>query len=147
MLKILARAHPQTAAKVSLTLSFDERQKSRLRTRLDDGTEAGLILERGRVLRDGDCLLAENGQVIQVRAALEQVSTVTCADATGLARAAYHLGNRHVALQIGTGWLRYRQDHVLDAMVCALGLQVQHEQAPFEPEVGAYHAAHHHPHE
>ena len=57
-----------------------------------------------------------------------------------LARAAYHLGNRHVALQIGAGWLRYGHDHVLDDMVRGLGLTVTVEQAPFEPEAGAYHA-------
>ena len=67
-----------------------------------------------------------------------------------LARAAYHLGNRHVALQIGPGWLRYCHDHVLDDMLRGLGLTVTVEQAPFEPEAGAYHAdadgAHSHGH-
>jgi urease accessory protein len=65
---------------------------------------------------------------------------VRTADLRWLARAAYHLGNRHVALQIGEGWLRYKHDHVLDEMLHGLGLKVAVEQAPFEPEAGAYHS-------
>jgi len=76
-----------------------------------------------------------------VSAAPETVSTVRCAEPQLLARIAYHLGNRHVALQIGTGWLRYQHDHVLDAMVQGMGLNVSVEQAPFEPEAGAYQGA------
>jgi urease accessory protein len=72
---------------------------------------------------------------------------VTSEDAWQLARASYHLGNRHVALQIGRGWVRYQHDHVLDDMVRGLGLTVTIEQAPFEPEAGAYGGAHtHHAH-
>ena len=114
-----------------------------MRTRLSTGEEAGLMLERGTVLRGGDRLLADDGRVIEVVAAPETVSTVTAAEPASLARAAYHLGNRHVALQIGPGWLRYLHDHVLDEMVIGLGFQVAVESAPFEPEGGAYgnHAA------
>ena len=106
---------------------------------------------RGQILRGGDLLLADDGRVIEVAAATETVSTVHSARCrVQLARAAYHLGNRHVALQIGDGWLRYRHDHVLDEMVQGLGLTVTVEQAPFEPEAGAYHAdadgAHGHSH-
>jgi urease accessory protein len=78
--------------------------------------------------------------VIEIDAASETVSTVRSADHRWLARAAYHLGNRHVALQIGEGWLRYSHDHVLDQMLHGLGLAVTVEQASFEPEAGAYHA-------
>lgn len=138
MLRILARCSASRPADATLTLSFDDRQRSRLRTRLDTGEEAGLFLERGHVLRDGDRLATVNGVIIEVRAAPEPVSTVLCADAVQLARAAYHLGNRHVALQIGAGWVRYREDYVLDAMVRGLGLEVRNELAPFEPEGGAY---------
>lgn len=143
MLRILSRCTSSRPADATLTLSFDDRQRSRLRTRLDNGEEAGLFLERGYVLRDGDRLATVNGAVIEVRAAPEPVSTVACADAVQLARVAYHLGNRHVALQVGAsdsgaGWVRYRQDHVLDDMVRGLGMQVIAEDAPFEPEGGAY---------
>jgi len=80
---------------------------------------------------------------VQVLAAPERVSTVRCADPLLLARAAYHLGNRHVPLQIEAGFLRYQHDHVLDEMVRGLGLEVLIEQAPFEPEAGAYQSAPH----
>jgi urease accessory protein len=129
-----------------LVLPFGDRSKSRLRAMLDNGEEAGLFLERGSVLRDGDLLLADDGRVVEVRAATETVSIVHAADGPTLARASYHLGNRHVALQIGAGWLRYQHDHVLDDMLRGFGLTVHVEQAPFEPEGGAYVAAAHHAH-
>jgi len=97
------------------------------------------LLPRGTVLRDGDRLRAVNGLVIAVQAAAESVSTARSDDVTRFARVCYHLGNRHMPLQIGPGWLRYLADHVLDKMVEELGLTVVHEQAPFEPEAGAYH--------
>lgn len=125
-------------ADVDLVLPFQLRTKSRLRTALPSGEEVGLILERGTILRDGDLLLADDGRVVRVVAASETVSTVRAEDPLMLLRVAYHLGNRHVALQIGTGWLRYQHDHVLDDMVRGLGLKARVEQAPFEPEAGAY---------
>lgn len=135
-------------AQATLTLPFDLRQKSRLRTRLDSGEDVGLFLPRGTVLRHGDRLRATDGRVIEVRAASETVSTARTDDSLLLARAAYHLGNRHVALQLGPGWLRYPHDHVLDGMARELGLEVVCEQAPFEPEAGAYGGGHHqHGHE
>ncbi len=142
--EILEQAEPAAA---TLTLPFQDRQRSRLRTKLDNGEEAGLMLPRGHVLRGGDCVRAADGRVIEIRAADETVSTVQSADLKELARAAYHLGNRHVPLQVGEGWLRYRHDHVLDEMVRLLGLDVVCEQAPFEPEAGAYGGGHHHHHD
>ena len=135
-------AAPPAAEK--LVLPFELRQKSRLRARLASGMEVGLFLERGAVLRGGDLLLAEDGTVVEVVAALETVSTVRESDATRLARAGYHLGNRHVPVEIGSGWLRYGHDHVLDDMVRGLGSSVLVEQAPFEPEAGAYGHSHGH---
>jgi urease accessory protein len=129
-----------------LVLPFELRQKSRLRARLKSGMEVGLFLERGVVLRGADLLLAEDGTVIEVVAASETVSTVRDGDATRLAKAAYHLGNRHVPVEIGAGWLRYGHDHVLDDMVRGMGLAVIVEQAPFEPEAGAYGHSHGHGH-
>jgi urease accessory protein len=127
-----------------LVLPFELRQKSRLRARLASGLEVGLFLERGIVLRGGDLLLADDGTVVEVVAALETVSTVRDSDATRLARAGYHLGNRHVPVEIGSGWLRYGHDHVLDDMVRGMGLSVVVEQASFEPEAGAYGHSHSH---
>ncbi|GFE84202.1 urease accessory protein UreE [Steroidobacter agaridevorans] len=127
-----------TPADVKLVLPFQLRNKSRLRTTLDTGEEVGLILERGSILRGGDLLLAEDGRVVEVVAEPETVSTVRASEPLALCRASYHLGNRHVALQIGSGWVRYQHDHVLDEMVRGLGLAVTIEEAPFEPEAGAY---------
>jgi urease accessory protein len=138
MLTITRRLTDLRPADADLTLPFQLRTKSRLRTVLPSGEEVGLILERGSVLRDGDLLLADDGRVIRIVAASEAVSTVTAANPLALMRASYHLGNRHVALQIGPGWLRYQHDHVLDEMVRGLGLDVRVEEAPFEPEAGAY---------
>lgn len=144
MLNITRRLHAKQPAAVQLVLPFELRQKSRLRVRLSSGVEAGLFLERGGVLRGGDLLLADDGTVVEVVAAAETVSTVSALDAGHLLRAAYHLGNRHVPVQIRAGWLRYGHDHVLDDMVRGLGLTVLVEEAPFEPESGAYGYSHTH---
>jgi urease accessory protein len=153
MLKIATRLDPaQPAAQapqLRLVLPYGERARSRARVKLDSGEEAGLFLERGSVLRGGDLLLTDDGRVVRVEAAAEIVSTVHADDGLMLARACYHLGNRHVALEIGPGWLRYQHDHVLDDMLRGFGLEVRVEQAPFEPEGGAYVSAshpHHHTH-
>lgn len=142
-LQITERLREPADAQATLTLPFEQRQKSRLRIRLDNGQDAGLFLPRGTVLRHGDRLRATSGLIVEVRAAPEAVSTARADDALLLARAAYHLGNRHVALQLGPGWLRYPHDHVLDNMARELGLTVNREQAPFEPEAGAYGGGHH----
>jgi urease accessory protein len=122
----------------TLTLPLEKRIRSRLRVTLDDGTEAGVFLKRGQVLRDGDLLGSAEGLIVQVRAAAESVSEVRCNDPLLLARACYHLGNRHMPLQIAEGLLRYQHDHVLDDMLRGLGLQPTLVEAPFEPEPGAY---------
>ncbi|SEP11562.1 urease accessory protein UreE [Aquisalimonas asiatica] len=145
MLQLIERVTASASDGV-LRLPFDIRQKSRFRAALDDGTEVGVFLERGQILRDGDCLRTEDGRVVRVEAADESVSTVRCADPTLLARVCYHLGNRHVPLQIGHGFCRYRHDHVLDEMVHGLGVSPAAEQAPFEPEAGAYGGGHGHGH-
>lgn len=133
----------QGTASPTLTLCLADRRKSRLRTVLDDGREASLLLPRGSSLRDGDCLLDELGQMlVMVRAAAEVLSVARSDDRYLLTRAAYHLGNRHVLLQVGSDWLAYQHDHVLDAMVRALGLAVAVERRPFEPEAGVYEHSH-----
>lgn len=142
--EVIDQVHPHD---LTLTLPYELRQKSRLRATLDNGEEVGLLLPRGTILRGGDRLKAESGVVILVQAAEEVVSSVTETDPKQFARACYHLGNRHVPLQIGDGWLRYLHDHVLDDMLRGLGLEVNCERAPFEPEAGAYGGGHHHHHD
>lgn len=147
MIHLNAKLECQPSCDTTLTLTYEQRVKSRLRAVLDDGREASVFLERGAVLRHGDCLSADDGTVVQVRAASEQVSAVGAADPLLLAKACYHLGNRHVALQIEPARLCYLHDHVLDALVDRLGLTVTVEDAPFEPEPGAYGGSiqgHHH---
>ncbi|MGV6816512.1 MAG: urease accessory protein UreE [Thiotrichales bacterium] len=148
MLKLTEKTSDSDSISTTLTLPLEQRIKSRLKVTLDDGRDAGVFLERGTTLKDGEHLKSETGEVIRIVAADESVSTVHCEDPLQLARACYHLGNRHVPLQITKGFVRYQHDHVLDDMVRGLGLEVTAEQAPFEPEPGAYggSAAHGHAH-
>ncbi|OAT26147.1 urease accessory protein UreE [Proteus myxofaciens] len=134
---------------VTLCLTMDERTKSRLKVTLSDGEEAGLFLPRGTILKEGDILQSEEGDTVVIEAAKEQVSTVYSDDTLLLARVCYHLGNRHVPLQIEAGWCRYFHDHVLDDMVLGLGAKVVVGLEKYQPEPGAYggkSGGHHHDH-
>lgn len=152
----IVRSGAMTAVDGVLSLPFAQRRRSRLRARLDDGSEVALILPHGTVLREGDRLRAGPvGPVIAVRAADETLSWATTGDPLLLARAAYHLGNRHIPVQIGEGWIAYEHDHVLDGMVGEMGLRVEVKRIAFEPEAGGYrqagatghsHGGHHHEH-
>lgn len=133
-------------ADATVALAWERRTRSRQRVTLADGTALMLVLPRGTVLRDGDVVTSDSGHRLRILAAAETVSTAHAEHGAMLLRAAYHLGNRHVAVEIGAGWLRYLHDHVLDDMLRGLGLTVAVEQAPFEPEAGAYSAGHAHGH-
>ncbi len=124
----------------TLKLPFESRQKSRLRTTLVSGEEVGLMLPRGEILRGGDLVTASDGKVIEVIAEPEKLLHIETKD---LAKVAYHLGNRHVPVQVGESFLRIAEDHVLEEMVRKLGATVSHVEAPFEPEAGAYAGGHH----
>jgi urease accessory protein len=122
-----------------------------LKVTLASGTEAGIFLERGDHLHDGDLLLAEEGEtVVEILAAPEKLIEAIADRPLLFARAAYHLGNRHVPVQIlpepNGGRLRFQADHVLAEMVRGLGCAVGECEAPFQPESGAYsgHGGHHH---
>ena len=130
-----------------LSLPFERREKSRLLTRLASGEEVALMLPRGEVLRGGDFVVASDGRVFDVVAEKERLLHVTCGTAADLARAAYHLGNRHVAVEVGDGYLRLAADHVLEEMLEGLGATVTAIEAPFEPESGAYAAGGHEHHD
>ena len=145
MLVIEKFADAKSVATEKLELGFDARCKSRLRTKLASGEDCGLFLERGTVLRGGDKLLANDGRVVEVVAAPESLMEALSGDPLLIAKAAYHLGNRHVAVHLLPGRLRFVADHVLGEMVRGLGLKVAAVESPFEPESGAY-GAHPHPH-
>jgi len=155
LLEFTKRLSAQEQTDYSLTLPFELRIKGRLRVTLDDGTDAGLFLQRGPILRGGDAIATDEGITASIIAADETVSSVYSDDLLLLSRVSYHLGNRHTPLQISKGMLRYQHDHVLDEMVKGLGLEPVCEQAPFEPEPGAYgehqtdhaHGSHSHGHQ
>src|SRR5712672_2181696 len=134
------RAAYQLEVRGQLRLPFDSRQKSRLLTRLASGEEVGLKLPRGEILRGGDLVTASDGRVIEVIAEPEKLLQIETKE---LAKIAYHLGNRHVPVQVAEDFLRIAEDHVLEEMVRKLGAKVSHVEAPFEPEAGAYAGGHH----
>jgi len=144
MLTIRERSMSAMAADAELSLPFELRQKSRMLTRLASGEDVGLMLERGTVLRGGDCLRADDGRVVRVVAADEALMEARCGDPDQLARCAFHLGNRHTPVEVRAGALRFAADDVLAGMLRGLGAQVTSITAPFEPEAGAYAAGHHH---
>jgi len=133
------RCAPVAAPRAYLRLDFDARQRVRSRVVASNGEVVGLHIARGSSLRNGDCLCGDDGVVFMVRAAGEVLSVINSPDPLELTRAAYHLGNRHVRLQIETGRLSYQSDHVLDDMITQLGFMVEQAVLPFEPEPGAYH--------
>jgi urease accessory protein len=136
----IARSAYKLEVKGQLKLPFDSRQKSRLKAKLVSGEEVGLVLPRGEILRGGDLVTASDGRVIEVLAEPEKLLHI---ESTELAKIAYHLGNRHVPVQVGEGFLRIAADHVLEEMVKKLGAKVSAVEAPFEPEGGAYAGGHH----
>jgi urease accessory protein len=125
-----------------VSLSWELRRKSRLRAATVRGEEIGLFLPRGTVLVQGSLLLASDGRIIEVAVAPEDVSTVASPDPVLLARVAYHLGNRHVRMQVGEGFVRYRHDRATDELVRQLGAEVVSEEVPFEAERGIGEHAH-----
>ena len=139
-----AKASPGDGCELELALPFEQRIRSRLRTQLSSGEAVGILLPRGSVLHDGDVLQAEDGRLLTIRAASESLVEVRSEDPLALARAAYHLGNRHVAVEVGQGYLRLAPDKVLQDLLSHLGLTCQALNAPFHPEMGAYGSAHSH---
>jgi urease accessory protein len=137
----------------SVELDWDVRQKSRFEATDSAGRHLGVFLPRGSVVRGGDVLVAEDGTLVVVHAAAQPVLVVSpCAthgSAFDLVRAAYHLGNRHVALELRPDHLKLEPDHVLADLLRQMHLTVTDAQAAFEPESGAYgatgaHASHGH---
>ncbi|MDY6936712.1 MAG: urease accessory protein UreE [Cyanobacteriota bacterium] len=136
-------ANPEITVPLALSLTAEERTRCRRRVLTDLGEEVYLQLPRGTVLQDGDLLGSEDGE-FQVRtiAKPEVVLTVKAATPLKLLQAAYHLGNRHVQLEIHPAYLRLAPDPVLKQMLERLQVEVIEEVVPFQPEMGAY--GHHH---
>ena len=123
----------------TLSLTAEERTRTRHRFETADGKAVYLRLPRGTVLHNRDLLKTEDGDVVvQILAKPEPVLTVTSQIPVDLLRAAYHLGNRHVPIEVAPNYLRLSPDHVLQTMLEHLGMQVKQEVVPFQPEVGAY---------
>jgi urease accessory protein len=120
---------------LKITLTYEQRLKSRLRLRLESGEEIAISRPRGSILRGGDKVQTASGASVEIVSAPEKLLHI---ETESLARVAYHLGNRHVPVQVGEGFLRIAEDHVLETMVRGLGATVTHVEAPFEPESGAY---------
>ncbi len=147
---VLAVAFADDAAVVTdvLELPFDLRERSRLRARLLSGQEIGVDLPVGTILHHGSKLKLTDGRVVAIEASDEELLEVRAQSPAALVRIAYHIGNRHVPIQVGDSWLRILPDHVLKAMVLGLGGQVQAVASRFQPEGGAYGHSHvHHQHD
>lgn len=144
MITLTQRLPANPAAKVMLTLALTAEERTRSRCRLETSdVSVSLQLPRGTVLRDGDLLQpAEGEQCVRVVAKPEPVYTVSGKTPLDLLRAAYHLGNRHVPLEITPTYLKLAPDPVLRSMLEQLGVEVREEVSPFQPEAGAY--GHHH---
>ena len=158
--KLLSRGQPlapvllQRAAQV--VLDWDTRQKSRFQATDSQGRTLGVFLPRGSVVRGGDVLVAEDGSLVRVVAAPQAVLRITPCPQHGtpfdLVRAAYHLGNRHVPIELTPAYLQIEPDHVLADMLRSMHMTVVEADLPFEPEGGAYgghvtndgHSHHHH---
>ena len=134
---------PQDTAIDSVTLTYDDRHRRRIRLVADSGERYLLDLPRAHHLVDGDGLELEGGGYICVRAAAEPVCEITAREPADLLRIAWHLGNRHLPVQIAGEGLRIRPDHVIAEMVTGLGGRVTELEAPFDPEGGAYFAGGH----
>ncbi|MFW6359207.1 MAG: urease accessory protein UreE [Chroococcales cyanobacterium] len=144
MLAFTQRLPQSTNVPVSFTLSLSAEERTRSRYRFDSPTGKALFLRlpRGTILQHGDLLQSEQGEILQILAKPEPVLTVTAKTPFELLRAAYHLGNRHVPLEITPDYLRLSPDSVLKRMLEQLGVTVTEEIAPFFPEIGAYGHSH-----
>jgi urease accessory protein len=136
----------------SIVLDYDDRHRRRVSMTGTRGLEFLLDLAEATPLRNGDALLLEDGRLVEIVSAPEPLLEIRCADPLHLARVAWHLGNRHLPVQLLTKSIRIRRDHVIAEMVTYLGARIAEIEAPFDPEGGAYgeaaahHDHHHHDH-
>src|SRR5262245_3800968 len=135
---------PEDAVVDTVTLAYLDRHRRRIRFVADSGTAYLLDLPRAHHLVEGEGLEIEGGGYLRVRAAAEPLFEIETRDGADLLRIAWHLGNRHLPVQIAGERLRIRADHVAAEMVAGLGGRVQDLEAPFDPEIRAYAGALHH---
>lgn len=133
----------------SITLSHDERHLRRKLLTLDSGTQILVDLPNAVALEMGDVLVLDDGKLVAIAAAAEELYQITGTDRTHLSRLAWHIGNRHLPAEIGEDCILIRRDHVIGDMLTGLGAKVSETVAPFSPERGAYHnhgehGSHHH---
>ena len=148
---VLAGGWSEDEVTATVTLGFNDRHRRRIRLSDDAGEPFLLDLPKAARLEEGDALAIEEGGIIRVRAAEEDVLDIECAGPAETARVAWHIGNRHIPVQVlGDGGLRIADDHVLAKMLEGLGATVSRRRAPFSPESGAYAEdvhGHHHSHD
>jgi urease accessory protein len=125
-------------------LDYDDRHRRRIVLHAERGTEILVDLPRATHLRDGDGLSLDAGGVVRICARQEKLLEIHAHDDGELVRIAWHLGNRHLPVQVLGDRLRIRADHVIEEMVEGLGGHVEPIEAPFDPETGAYTGGHHH---
>ncbi len=137
--------HSHDQVDAELVLDHEQRSKGRLRASTSEGMEVRVFIERGKPLQVGEYLRTHCGKTLRVCGAQEPVITASCEDWLRFSKACYHLGNRHVKMQVGERWLRITPDHVLEELLVLLGLKVVRELAVFNYEQGAYggHGHHH----
>jgi urease accessory protein len=128
----------QAEAAPRLRLTYQERVRSRLAAVLPSGEAVAILLPRGSVLRDGVVLAGDGGERLIVEAVPEPLARVTASTPLALLRAVYHLANRHVPAQLGAGHAVIERDPVLEEMLAGLGARIEHIEAAFDPEAGAY---------
>ncbi|MCS5588189.1 MAG: urease accessory protein UreE [Porticoccaceae bacterium] len=140
MLEIYQRLPANSVDTIDGELMLDhlQREKGRFKAVSSSDEEVRVFLERGHTLVIGEILRSNCGQHLLVTGAAEPVATATTDNWVQFSQACYHLGNRHVKMQIGDCWLRITPDHVLEDMLQQLGMQLRYEQAQFVPEPGAY---------
>ena len=144
--RVVAGGDWHEAACDSVVLDYDDRHRRRVAMRGVHGTAFLLDLAEAVALHGGDALALDDGRLVEVVAAPEPLAEIGAKDAAAMVRIAWHLGNRHLAVQLAGQRLRIRRDHVIEAMVEGLGGRVRAIEAPFDPEGGAYAIGHGHSH-
>ena len=132
----------ETVATDLVTLDSSERYRRRIALTGEHGLSFLLDLAQATVLHDGDGLVLDDGRIVRVTGGREPLVEITARTGSELARLAWHVGNRHIDVQIVNGRLRIRRDHVIEAMLAALGAKLTPLSAVFEPEPGAYADSH-----